>query len=125
MIRITSGIIGVAVACVLWNTGGAVARDIDKLAMFTGSYIGQARACKADEWKPALRESIIQVQKWEPGNDLKYFRLVVEWANRYEARDCDQTGLLAHRLVQRAYLDSFIRGWKPGCNFIPVPDFVC
>src|SRR5215472_16920376 len=75
MIRITWAMIGVAVACVCWNAGEAVARDIkispllDNLAMFTGTYISQARACKTDEWKPALRESIIQVRKREPASD--------------------------------------------------------
>ncbi len=55
MIRIASGMIGVAVASVCWNAGGAVAKDIEipthlgELAKSTGSYISQARACKTDE----------------------------------------------------------------------------
>src|SRR5712671_1954599 len=114
MTRIASGIIGVAVACVCSDAGAAV--DIDRLAMLTGSYINQAMACKADEWKLALRESIKHIQKWDPASDLRYFQLVVEWANRYEVRDCDQTKLLTTRRVQRAYLDSFTRDPGPRCK---------
>src|SRR5262245_37870998 len=104
MMRIASSMIGIAVSCVCSNVGGAVAKDIrpsppavapseiptllGQLAKSTGSYIGQARACKTDEWKPALRKSIKEVQKRRPGSDLRYFQLVVDWANRYEARGC-------------------------------------
>jgi hypothetical protein len=126
--RLVQGVIGVAVACVCWNA--AVARDIkispllDNLAMFTGTYISQARACKTDEWKLALRESIIQVQKREPASDLKYFQLVVVWANSFhEAGGCDQTRLLTARQVQRTYLDRFIRGGDFGCKLSP--NLVC
>jgi hypothetical protein len=80
------------------------------LAVFTGKYIGQARACHSDEWKPALRESIIQVQKREPASDLQYFQAVVGWANGAEAGGCEQTRLLTARQAQRTYLDRFIRG---------------
>ena len=131
MIRIASGMIGVAVACVCWNAGGGVARDIkispllDSLAMFTGTYISQARACKTDEWKLALRESVIQVQKWKPERDLKYFQLIVEWANRYEALGCDQRTLLRIRQALRTYLDRFIEDRDSGCKILPHSNFVC
>ena len=122
MIRIASCKIGVAVACVCWNAG--VARDIkispllDNLAMFTGMYVSQARACKIDEWKLALRESIIQVQKRQRVSDLKYFQLVVEWANRYEALGCDQGTLLMTRQAQQTHLGRFIEAW-PECKLSP------
>ena len=130
MIRITCAMIGVAVACVCWNAGEVVARDIkilpllDNLAMFTGTYISQARACKTDEWKPALRESIIQVRKREPASDLKYFQLVVVWANSFhDAGGCDPTRLMTARQVQRTYLDRVIRGGDFGCKLSP--NLVC
>jgi hypothetical protein len=108
-----------------------VARDIrispllDNLAMSTGTYISQARACKTDEWKLALRESVIEVRKRQPGSDLRYFQLVVEWANRYEALGCDQTTLLTMRRAQRAYLDRLIEDRNYGCKFLPYSNFVC
>jgi len=96
-----------------------VAIDIDRLAMLTGSYINQARACKADEWKPALRESIKHVQKWDPASDLRYFWLVVESANKYEARDCAEATLRRTRQAQRPYLASFNRDPWPRCKLNP------
>ena len=131
MIRIASGMIGVAIASVCWNAGGAVAKDIEipthlgELAKSTGSYISQARACKTDEWKLALRESVIQVQKWKPERDLKYFQLIVEWANRYEALGCDQRTLLRIRQALRTYLDRFIEDRDSGCKILPHSNFVC
>jgi hypothetical protein len=122
---------GVAVACVCWNVGGAVARDIrispllDNFAMVTGTYISQARACKTDEWKLALRESVTRVRKQQPANDLKYFQLVVEWANRYEALGCDQTMLLTFKEAQRTYLDRFFQDMDFGCKILPHSNFVC
>ena len=93
---------------------------IDDLAMSTGTYISQARACKTDEWKPILRESIIEVKKRERSNDLRYFQLVVEWANRYEALGCDQTTLLTIRQAQQASLDRFIRThYDSRCKLAP------
>src|SRR6266436_37294 len=130
MIRIASGMIGVVVASVCWNAGGAVAKDIEipthlgELAKSTGSYISQARACKTDEWKLALRESIKEVQKRRPGSDLRYFQLVVEWANRLEARDCDQERLLTAKQYQRIDLDSFMRN-EPGLGCSLSPRLVC
>jgi hypothetical protein len=141
MIRIASGMVGVVVvvACVCWSAGmplqhpfdprdgvvhgpRAVARDmktpLDHLAMSTGIYISQARACKTDEWKRALRESMIQVQKREQASNLKYFQLVVEWASRYEALGCEKTTLLAITQAQRTSLETFI--WaNPECKLSP------
>jgi hypothetical protein len=126
MVRIASRTIGVAVAFVCWNAGGPVARDIkispllDNLAVVTGTYISQARACKTDEWKLALRESIIEVQKREPTSDLKYFQFVVAWANSFnDGGGCDQTRLRTARQVQRTHLDRFIRGGDFGCKLSP------
>jgi hypothetical protein len=82
---------------------------LGQLAKSTGSYISQARACKTDEWKLVLRKSIKEVQKRRPGSDLSYFQLVVDWANRYEARDCDQEGLMTAEESQRIDLDRFMR----------------
>jgi hypothetical protein len=92
---------------------------LDQLAKSTGSYISQARACKTDEWKLALRKSIKEVQKRQPGSDLRYFQLVVDWANRYEARDCDQQRLMTAEESQRIDLDRFMRD-KPGlgCSLV-------
>jgi hypothetical protein len=131
MIRIASRTIGIAVACVCWNAGEVVARDIrispllDNLAMATGTYISQARACKTDEWKLALRDSVAQVRRRQPGSDLRYFQLVVEWANRYEALGCDQTTLLTIRQAQRTYLDRFVWDGDSGCKILPHSNFVC
>jgi hypothetical protein len=131
MIRIAGLTIGIAVACVCWNAREAAARDIkispllDNLAIVTGTYISQARACKTDEWKLALRESVTQVRKRQPGSDLRYFELVVEWANRYEALGCDQTTLLTMRQAQRTYLDRFIWDRDSGCKILPRSNFVC
>jgi len=137
MMRIASSMIGVAVSCICWNVGGAVAKDdirplppvrapsetpLDQLAKSTGSYISQARACKTDEWKPVLRQSIKEVQKRRPGSDLTYFQLVVDWANRYEARDCDQERLMTAKASQRIDLDRFMRGERGqpslGCSLV-------
>ena len=117
MARIASAMIGVAAACVCLDAGGAV--DINRLAVLTGSYISQARACKSNEWKAALRESIKHVQKWDPASDLRYFWLVVESANKYEARDCDETTLRRTRQAQRAYLDISARDPWPRCKLNP------
>jgi hypothetical protein len=145
MIRIASGMVGlvVVVACVCWSAGmplqhpfdpgagfrdgvvhdpRAVARDmktpLDHLAMSTGIYISQARACETDEWKLALRESMMQVQKREQASNLKYFQLVVEWANRYEALGCDKATLLAITQAQGTSLERFI--WaNPECKLGP------
>jgi len=137
MMRIASSMIGVAVSCICWNVGGAVAKDdirplppvrapsetpLDQLAKSTGSYISQAMACKTDEWKLALRQSIIEVQKRRPGSDLRYFQLIVDWANRYEARDCDQERLMTAAASQRIDLDRFIRDERDrrslGCSLV-------
>jgi len=153
MMRIASSMIGVAVSCICWNVGGAVAKNdirplyphrewqapsvtprplppvrarsetpLDQLAKSTGSYISQAMACKTDEWKLALRQSIIEVQKRQPGSDLRYFQLVVDWANRYEARDCDQERLMTAAASQRIDLDRFIRDERDrrslGCSLV-------
>jgi len=113
MIQIANGMIGVVVGCACWNAGEAreikISPSLDYLAMSTGTYISQARACKKDEWKPVLRKSIIEVKKRDRSNDLRYLQLVVEWANRYEALGCDQTTLLMIRQAQQASLDRFIR----------------
>lgn len=141
MVRIASGIVAVVVACVCWSSGtplrhpfdpGAGFRDavvhdprardmktpLDQLAMSTGIYISQARSCKTDEWKLALRESMIEVQKREQASNLKYLQLVVEWANRYEALGCDKTTLLAITQAQQTSLERFI--WaNPECKLSP------
>ena len=114
MVRIAGGMVGVAIACGCSNAAWAAARTVqispfvDNLAMSTGTYISQARACKTDEWKRALRESVIEVRRRKPESDLKYFQLVVAWANRYEALVCDQTALLTIRQAQQTSLDRFI-----------------
>ena len=124
MIRIANGLIGVVVACACWNAVGAreikISPFIDDVATSTGTYISQARACKTDEWKPIIRESIIEVKKRERSNDLRYFQLVVEWANRYESLGCDQTTLLTIRRAQQASLDRFIRThYDSRCKLAP------
>ena len=83
-----------------------ISLSVDTLAVVTGTYISQARACQTDEWKLALRESIRAVQMREPTSDLKYFQLVVAWANSFnDAGRCDQTRLRTARQVQQTYLD--------------------
>jgi hypothetical protein len=132
MMRVASGVVGVAITCVCWNAGWAAARTIqispllDNLAMFVGTYISQARACKTDEWKRALRESVIEVRRRKPESDLKYFQLVVAWANRYEALVCDQTMLLTTRQAQQISLDRFIEEDRASrCKLFSNPMFVC
>jgi hypothetical protein len=125
--RLVQGVIGVAVACVCWNA--VVAREIkispllDDLAMFTGMYISQARACKTDEWKLALRESLIQVQRRESASDLKYFQLVIAWANSFQAGGCDHVRLVTARQAQQTYLDRFSLRGDYGCKLSP--NLVC
>jgi hypothetical protein len=120
----------VAIVCVCWNAAWAAARTVqispllDNLAMSTGTYISQARACKTHEWKRALRESAIEVRRRNPESDLKYFQLVIAWADRYEAPVCDQTAPLTIRQAQQISFDRFIEEDRAsGCKLSP--DLVC